>query len=45
MHPAPVQQEATGHPPHPQLSWALYLAVSECEVTGASQCRKGTLCN
>lgn len=22
-----------------------YLAVSECEVTGASQCRKGTLCS
>lgn len=34
-----------GLQPKPRQGERRYLAVSECEVTGASQCRKGTLCS
>lgn len=37
--------QAAGLRPRPQPGGGRYLAVSECEVTGASQCRKGTLCS
>lgn len=43
--PAPGESAVGDVPRSPRPGLRGYLAVSECEVTGASQCRKGTLCS